>query len=144
MFLNKSNPNKWNTLGLWYKEFGLLAFIADVLSLVICVIATEYCYNKVFDEYTLIKFIALAIVIQNTHDYLFYKINLSIPRGRSRIMDFFKDYADENGTDILIADSIMVTSTILIANLFKNYDLETSINILIVSFYTVPYLIGTI
>jgi hypothetical protein len=142
MFLKKLFSS--NTLTRWYKTYGIVAVSTDILMLVIGVIITRYCYSAVFDKYTLIKLILLAIFVQNVHDYLFYKLNLLIPRNESDFMDLFKDYADEHGSIILIVDSIMITSTIIIASILANYNFNTNINIFIGSLYITPYLIYSI
>jgi len=138
MFLKKNFSSK--TLTRLYKTYGLAAISNDILILVIGVIITRYCYSLVFDKYTLIKLILLAIFVQNVHNYLFYKLNLLIPPNESNFMDLFKDYFDEHGSIIIIVDTLMITSTIIIASFLTNYNINTNINIL----YLTPYLIYSI
>jgi len=57
-----------------------------------------------------------AVVIQIIHDILFYLLVISpLPIGTNKMIDLFKSYASENSYKIIIADSIMMASTILIA-----------------------------
>ena len=128
----------------WYLNYGLGAVLADVLIIVIGVIIARFLYYRLFTKYSLFYFIGLAVAIQFIHDVLFYFFFSSFPNGSSRIMDTFKYYAKENGLFVLIADALMVISTILIATYFKNLDVNTNIIILIVSLYMVPYFLYSV
>jgi len=58
-----------------------------------------------------------AVAIQLIHDMLFYLlVILPIPRGHNTIIDLFKDYASENGWGILVVDSLMIGSTVLLGD----------------------------
>jgi hypothetical protein len=135
---------KIDSLNDWYKEFGFLAVVADVLSIVIGIIIARFIYPYVFKEYSLITFLLLTCIVQLTHDILFSKIFYGVPIGKSKILDIFKDYANEVGVKILLADSLMMISTIIIASYLANYDTNINIVILIVSFYILPYLLYSI
>lgn len=125
----------------WYKTLTLSAVIADVLIIVIGIILTRFFYPYVFSEYNLLNFILLAVVIQIIHDFLFYFFSTSIERGKSKILDIFKDYGKEKGFGAIIADSLMIISSILIASYLKGQTLNSNIIILIFSVYLVPYMI---
>jgi uncharacterized protein YacL len=56
----------------WYETYRLSAVVADVLILVIGMIIARYLYNYIFSEFSLFKFIILALGIQIIHDILFY------------------------------------------------------------------------
>lgn len=135
---------KIDSLNNWYKKFGFLAVVADVLSIVIGIIIARFIYPYIFKEYSLITFLFLTCIVQLTHDIIFSKIFYSVPIGKSKILDIFKDYANEVGTKILLADSLMMISTIILASYLANYDTNINIVILIVSFYILPYLLYSI
>lgn len=135
---------KSNELKKWYLQYGLSAVIADVLIIVVGVIITRFLYYRIFSSYCLLWFILLAVIIQLTHDSLFTVLFNSIPRGSSKIMDTFKDYANEMGVGILFADLLMVVMTILLATYFSSFDLNSNIIILIVSLYLVPYVLNSV
>ena len=78
------------------------------------------------------------------HDILFYKLSISIPRGKSQIMDIFKDYGKEASYKAILADSLMMVSSILIASFLKGQSENTNIITMIVLIYLVPYLIYTV
>lgn len=130
-----------NVLFQWYKSFGLSAVIADVFIIVLGLILTRYLYYYIFSEYSLVKFILLAVCIQIIHDLIFYRFVLSIPRGKSKIIDVFFEYGKENGYKAILADSLMMISSSLIFGYLGNLSLNTNIITLIMSIYLIPYLI---
>ena len=135
---------KSRSLTTWYKKYGLAGVLADVLSIMIGIIITRYLYFFVFTKYSLLFFCGLAVVVQLTHDLLFAFLFNSIPRGKSDILDTFKDYAKEFGLVILLADAAMIVSTILIGSALANMSLNANIIVLIVSLYLVPYFLYSI
>ena len=63
---------KSSVLVEWYRKYNLSAVIADVLIIVIGIIITRFIYPYVFGgNFSLIKFIGLAVSIQIVHDILF-------------------------------------------------------------------------
>ena len=135
---------KSKVLENWYRRLTLSAVIADVLIIVIGIILTRFFYPYLFSKYNLLNFLILAVVIQITHDILFYLFSKSIERGKSKILDIFKDYGKEKGVGAIIADSLMIISSILIASYLKGKTLNTNIIILIFSIYLLPYMIYTV
>jgi len=132
---------KSKVLETWYRRLTLSAVIADVLIIVIGIILTRFFYPYLFSKYNLLNFLILAVIIQITHDILFYLFSKSIESGKSKILDIFKDYGKEKGVGAIIADSLMIISSILIASYLKGKTLNTNIIILIFSIYLVPYMI---
>ena len=135
---------KSTVLQAWYRNLTLSAVIADVLIIVLGIILTRFLYPYIFSKYTLLQFLLLAVLIQITHDVLFYIFTLTVPRGKSQILDIFKDYGKEKGFGAIIADSLMMISSILIATYLKGQTLNSNIIILIFSIYLVPYMIYTV
>jgi hypothetical protein len=134
---------KSKALKEWYNKYNLSAVLCDVLIIVIGIIITRYVYPYVFSEYSLSKFILLAVVIQIIHDILFYILFTNIPRHMNSMIDTFKDYANEVSYKAILSDSGMVISTCIIASLLASKSYNTNIIILIVSIYLLPYLIYT-
>ncbi len=79
----------------WYKIYGLNAVIADVLIIIIGFIIARFIYSIYFNKFNLTYFILLLLLVQISHDILFYIFFSSIKKGQSQILDFFKDYANE-------------------------------------------------
>jgi len=134
---------KSTVLKKWYRELNLSAVLADILIIFIGIILARFFYPYIFAQYSLFKFIGLAVSIQILHDILFYQICIAVPRGKSQIMDIFKDYGKEVGVKAIFADSTMMICAILIASFLKGLTLNANIITLIVSVYLVPYFIYT-
>jgi len=135
------NLIKTKSLKKWYNTFNLSAVIADVLIIVLVLILSRYLYYKIFKEFSIIKFILLALSLQISHDILFYIMITLIPKGSNRIIDVFKEYSNEVSYFAIIADSIMMISSSLLAYYFVNLDMNTNIIILIITIYIIPYII---
>jgi hypothetical protein len=135
---------KSKSLKKWYNLFNLSAFIADVLSIVIGVIISRYLYPLFFTKYDIFNFIFLTVLVQFTHDILFSKFFYSVPRGNSLMLDVFKDYGNELGGKILLADASMMISTIILGGIFANYSTNFNIILIISLIYISQYLLYSI
>jgi hypothetical protein len=130
-------------LRMWYQQFLLSALLADVLVIFIGVIIARAIYYYIFDTFSIINFILVMLVIQITHDILFYLMISIIPRGANKMIDLFKDYADEVSYKAIIGDSIMIIATGLIASYLANFDANVNIIILAVFAYLLQYILHT-
>ena len=129
------------TLSAWYKVLNLSAVICDVLVIFLVIVLTRFLYRYFFEKFVLWKFILLAIFLQIIHDLSLYKFILSVPRGKSLIVDLFKNYGGEGGFLALFADSLMMISSCLLMTLFRSFGTNWNLIILVFSVYLVPYLI---
>ena len=107
----------------WYKMFTIGAYSMDILSIVfatyISVLLTDNIYKQLL----------LVICIGLVHDITFgYFVKNS--KTKSKIINLFKNYANELGITILIVDSLMLISTLLLAYFMKKY-LERDVILLI-------------
>ena len=125
----------------WYSQYNLSAVIADVLIILIGLIITRALYYYVFDSFSIVKFIILAVIVQITHDILFYVFFTNIPRGINKMLDLFKDYANEVSYKAILADSGMMIMSCLIASYLVNKNINTNIIVLISFLYLLPYLL---
>ena len=132
---------KSNVLKKWYSQYNLSAVIADVLIILIGLIITRYIYYYIFDTFSLLKFIILAVLVQITHDVLFYIFFSNIPRGVNKMLDTFKDYANEVSYKAIISDSGMMIMSCIIASYLANKNTNTNIIVLISFLYLLPYLL---
>jgi hypothetical protein len=130
-------------LRIWYQQFLLSAVLADVLVIFLVVIIARAIYYYVFDTFSIINFIIVMLVIQIIHDILFYLMINIIPKGANKMIDLFKDYADEVSYKAIIGDSIMIIATGLIASYLANFDANINIIILTVFVYLLQYIIHT-
>ena len=132
---------KSGVLRKWYDQYNLSAVIADVLIILIGLIITRAIYYYVFDTFSLIKFIFLAVIVQITHDLLFYVFFKNVPRGINKMLDTFKDYAIDVSYKAILSDSLMMISACLIASYLVNKTINYNIILLIISLYLLPYLL---
>jgi len=125
----------------WYSLFRLSAVIADVLILVIGVIITRFLYKYIFSEFSLIKFIGLAILVQIIHDYLFYLFFNAIPKGTNYMLDFFKLYANRVRYKAILGDSLMMALVCILSSRWAGFDMNINIINLIITCYFIPYMV---
>ena len=128
-------------LRTWYTEYNLSAVIADVLIIFIGLIIVRAIYYYVFSEFSILKFIFLALIVQVIHDMLFYAFFKSVPRGMNRMLDTFKDYANEVSYKAVFSDSGMVIMAALVASYLAGKKLNTNIIVMIALIYMLPYLL---
>ena len=141
IFLLNAGVIKLHVLRQWYSQYNLSAVIADVLIILIGLIITRAIYYYVFDGFSLLKFVILAVIVQITHDILFYLFFSNIPRGINKMIDTFKDYANEASYKAVLADSGMMIMSCLIASYLVNKNTNTNIIVLISFLYLLPYLL---
>jgi len=125
----------------WYSQYNLSAVIADVLIILIGLIIARAIYYYVFNDFSLVKFIIIAVIVQIAHDILFYILFTNTPRGVNKMIDTFKDYANEVSYKAILADSGMMIMSCLIASYLVNKNTNTNIIVLISSLYLLPYLL---
>ena len=132
---------KSQVLRKWYSQYNLSAVIADVLIILIALIITRAIYYYLFDSFSIVKFVILAVIVQIIHDLLFYIIFSNVPRGVNKMLDTFKDYAKDVSFYAILADSGMMIMSSLIAYYLVNKSTNTNIIVLISFIYLLPYLL---
>ena len=132
------------TLREWYRQFTAIAVMQDVFILIIGVILTYFFYPMIFSTYSMGLFVGLAIVIQLIHDLLFGYLISSVPKGKNKIFDLFKRYSNEHGGGILVADALMIISTIFSMKGFSSLSTSANYILLIVLIYIYPYFLYSI
>lgn len=98
-------------LGTWYAEFGLTAIGSDILIIVLGIALAQLLVPGIKGW----NLVGLSVLIQVIHDVLFYVlVILGVPTGQNAIIDLFKKYAAEGSWKIILADSAMVASSVLL------------------------------
>ena len=141
IFLSNTKVIDSRVLIKWYEDYNLSAVLADVLIILIGLIIVRAVYYRVFSEFSIYKFIALALVVQFAHDMLFYAFFKSVPRGMNRMLDTFKDYANEVSYKAILADGGMMVMAAIIGSYLAGRNLNTNIIVLIALLYALPYLL---
>ena len=141
ILLSNTKMIKSKVLRQWYSQYNLSAVIADVFIILIGLIITRAIYYYIFDSFSIVKFIILAVMVQITHDILFYIFCRSVPRGINKMLDTFKDYGNEVSYYAILSDSGMMAMSCLIAYYLVNKPTNINIITLITSVYVLPYLL---
>lgn len=129
--------NLGRTLDVWYKQFGIVAVISDCLVIVLGILFAQL----FLPMYPLLP---TAIAVQLVHDILFYLlVILPIPVGHNAMIDLFKSYSTENGWKILLADSIMIGSTVVLADYLETLKSSHIAFIGLLGVYALTYIIYT-
>ena len=132
---------KSKVLRQWYSQYNLSAVIADVLIILIMLIIARAIYYYIFDTFSILNFIILAVMLQISHDVLFYVFFSNVPRGVNKMLVTFKDYANDVSFYAIVSDSGMMIMSSLIAYYLVNKSTNTNIIVLISFIYLLPYLL---
>ncbi len=130
-----------SVLRKWYAQYNLSAVMADVFIIVLVFILARFIYGYLFDKFSILKFIGLAVLLQVIHDVLFYLLFSNVPRGVNKMLDTFKDYAKEASYKAILSDSGMIIMSCLLAYYLVNQNTNTNIIVLISCLYVLPYLL---
>lgn len=100
------------SLDKWYAQFGIVAILSDCLVIVLGILIAQFLAPSA----NTLTLAGISIAVQIVHDVVFYyAVILGVPRGQNSMIDLFKEYAVENSWKILVADSAMIGSTVLLA-----------------------------
>jgi uncharacterized protein YacL len=132
--------NLGKSLDHWYERFGPVAVLNDCLVILLGILIAQW----LFPRGDIMTIVIASVVIQLIHDGLFYLFVIQpIPQGHNRMMDLFKEYANENGWKILLADSIMIGSTVVLASYIQTLSQKIQIFKLLLGIYALTYVIYT-
>ena len=128
------------SLDKWYANFGIVAVISDCLVIVLGILLAQF----IAPGANAITLAGVSIVVQLVHDVLFYyAVILGVPRGQNSMIDLFKEYAIENSWKILVADSAMIGSTVLLADYLSTLKVSHTTFIGLLGVYALTYIIYT-
>ena len=128
------------TIREWYAKFGPVAVLSDCLIIILGIMLASLIYPTA----STLELILLALTVQLVHDLLFYVLVIEkLPEGQNGVIDLFKKYASENGYHILIADALMVTSSILGQYYLETQSIEVTSFLGFLAAYALSYIIYT-
>jgi hypothetical protein len=131
-------------LNVWYDKYGILAVLADVMSIAIGFAVARWLFATFFSTSGLIGFLLLLVGFQALHDILFYVgVIQTIPRGVNGLMDIFKDYARVSGPLIIPGDSLLMLGSAAIFTGLSYLPVSGQIFAGLVTAYTLPYILTT-
>lgn len=129
-----------NALDAWYKQFGIVAVMSDVLVIILGILLAQIIRPNA-DVHTLAT---TSIIIQLIHDTLFYfGVILPIPRGHNSMIDLFKKYSNEGGYKILIADAAMIGGSVYLADYFSTLRTEYVVFAGLLAVYAITFILYT-
>jgi hypothetical protein len=132
--------NLGEAVNKWYLEYGITAVLSDCLIIVLGIMLAYF----LFPDSNLTTIVIVSLCIQLAHDYLFYVgVIRPLPQGTNRIIDLFKQYAQEHSWKILVADSMMVASTVILADYLANYSADIQSFVGLLALYSTTYLLYT-
>jgi uncharacterized protein YacL len=129
-----------NSLDKWYLQFGIVAVLSDCLVIVLGILLAQFLVPNA----SVLLLLVVAVIIQIIHDYLFYIFVIrGVPKGQNSMIDLFKEYAVENSWKILVADSIMIGSTVLLADYLSRVKASYNSFVGLLGLYSLTYIIYT-
>lgn len=128
------------SLDKWYTNFGIVAVMSDCLVIILGIMIAQF----ILPNASVMSLVVLSIIIQIIHDILFYQfVILGVPHGQNSMIDLFKEYSIENSWKILVADSIMIGSTVLLADYLSHLKTSHTSFIGLLGTYALTYIIYT-
>ena len=129
------------TLGAWYRDFGVVAVGSDILIIVLGIALAQLIVPGISGW----NLVGLSVLIQVIHDILFYVlVILGVPEGQNKIIDLFKKYSAEGSWKIILADSAMVASSVLLMEWLDNNYSDSQIGFVgVLAVYSLLYIIYT-
>jgi uncharacterized protein YacL len=121
----------------WYNQFQYVAVLSDILSVIIGILLAHMVFPK-------LNLMIAAVIVQVIHDIFFATVVLGvIPTGHNSMIDIFKNYATESSYGILVADGIIITTTVLLTEYISKTKKELLILLALVGSYALTYIIYT-
>jgi uncharacterized protein YacL len=139
IIISKNTTFFGNQINVWYDKLGITAVLLDVFIIIIGLLITRFIFTYFSLTFSPIKFIIVALIVQIIHDMLLYKLFIENHKGGNLILEIYKEYAKENGPKIIVADSLMVIGSCLLAMYFKSIPSYNNIFGLILAIYLIPY-----
>jgi hypothetical protein len=129
----------------WYNQFGLTAYMIDVLSIMLGVVLTQIATFTMGGAWSPLVFCGTSVVIQMMHDLFFGLVAVPLmPQGHNAVMDLMKEYVKiKNAGGILIVDAIyMICASLLTMLLYSAHPWITWF-VLLWTLYITGYLLYT-
>lgn len=132
----------------WWTNLQWTAIILDMTSILGGFYLAKFAYsgllqlNIISNNYSILKYSSLLILIQIIHDTLFYLTKIKpTKRGSNYIIDLFKDYSKIAGVDAITGDSLMYLIALPVLFNIYNLNIDLKIFLCILCFYLLGYLI---
>jgi hypothetical protein len=144
LFIWRFYATKDGATNTWYDKFGLAAYGADILSIMLGIVLAQLITTAIGGPWNPMFFIGVTVAIQVVHDLLFGAVIVPIvPKGQNEMMDLMKTYAKESGFGIVVVDAIYMILTSLLVMYFASLDQSISWFVLLATLYTTMYILYT-
>ena len=132
-------------INTWYDRFGLAAYGADILSMIIGIVLTQLVTSWIGGSWSPLLFCAVAVGIQMAHDIFFSAVVVpAVPKGRNTIIDLMHRYATMKGAGgILVVDAIYMILTALGTMALASMNPSVSWITLLITLYATMYVLYT-
>jgi uncharacterized protein YacL len=132
--------NFGRSLDKWYAQFGIVAVISDCLVIILGILIAQFLVPGA----SVLTLAGVSVAVQLVHDYLFYLfVILGLPKGHNSMIDLFKEYSSENSWKILVADSTMIASTVVVADYLSTLKKDIVSFVGLFGAYALTYIIYT-
>lgn len=127
------------SISKWYDQFGLVAYMLDVTSIVIGVRLTQLAYGFVSSKWSVLLFCALAIVVQQIHDIVF--ATLIVPNiEKNHVFDVLQSYVGNSESwKILVVDAVYMVLASLLTMYLAGQKTWMSASLMITTLYITGY-----
>jgi hypothetical protein len=127
------------SISKWYDNFGLVAYMLDVTSIIIGVLIAQQLYPLVSRSWSPLLFCAVVVFVQQVHDIVFGLF--VVPNvEKNRIFDLLQTYVSNSESwKILIVDAVFVVLASLLAMVLYGQKTWVSIYTLIITLYITGY-----
>ena len=145
LFVWRYTATATGPINTWYDRFGLAAYGADILSMIIGIVLTQLVSTWIGGPWSPFLFCVIAVVIQVIHDVFFAAVIVpAVPKGRNTIMDLMLEYSRiPFPQGILIVDAIYMILTALIAMALASLNPSVAWITLLITLYTTMYILYT-
>ena len=132
--------NLGRSLDKWYHQFGAVAVLSDCLVIILGILLVEI----ILPDASIFALCMGVVIAQIIHDLVLYQFVIRpLPVGTNAIIDLFKEYASENSWKILVADSTMMVSSVLLASQLDSVPITQVSFIGLLGVYALSYIIYT-
>ena len=123
----------------WYDQFGLVAYMMDVASIIIGILIAQQLYPLFSRSWSPLLFCALAVAVQQIHDIVFGVF--IVPNvEKNRVFDILQTYVSNSESwKILIVDAVYMILTALLAMVLYGQKTWVSIHALMLTLYVTGY-----
>jgi hypothetical protein len=144
IFLWKTLPAD-SPINKWYSRLGLIAYGADIISLVIAIVLAQFIFTFLNFVWNPLTFIGVVLAVQVFHDVSFAKIILPLlKKGDNEVVDIMKEYVTMDfSVGILFVDAIYCILTALGTMILTNLPQGYSVLLLAVWLYVGMFILKT-